>query len=189
MLCGFGSGLLPLRSLIEWLTTRTRTLLGIGADTLPGETPNLDRLQGASREVVARLFDEGITSVNHLAYGDPVRIMLVTGLERKVLLDLMDQALLYMYLGDDVAKTRFAGLRGAIEACELFEQLNADDSVERTHGEDTLEALAAILERDKGAVRNLLRTLSIDAQAQLLHELWSSTFEEQRPPTTLKKAA
>jgi hypothetical protein len=176
-LTGFSIGLVPLRTLIEWVTTRTRTVLGIGNDTVPAEAPNLQYLQGASQDVVTRLADEGFTSVSHVAYADPVRIMLVTGLERKLLIDLMDQALLYVYLGDSIQNLRSAGVRGAIEVRELFHLLTEGNAEEKQHAAATLASIAKALERDEGAVWNLAQTIHIDAQAELLNRLWATTFD------------
>lgn len=174
---GFGLAVLPLRTLIDWVSTSARKAVGIGSDSTPSEDPNLFHLQGMSSEVVIRLAEEGITSANHMAYADPVKIMLVSGLERKVLLDLMDQALLYMYLEGGAAKIRSVGIRGAIELCETFNQSRGSNATARDRAEKALAVAAAQLSQSVDGLNNLAYTLLHDAQVELLWQLWGTSFE------------
>ena len=50
--------------------------------------------------MLQRLQDNGFESAEHLAGDDPIKMLLKTNVEWKVILDLIDQAILFGYVGE-----------------------------------------------------------------------------------------
>jgi hypothetical protein len=130
-----------------------------------------------TRDMLERLAGEGVTSVAHLAAADPVRLILLIG-DRKRVLDLVDQALLITYVGEKVTALRSAGVRGVVELIELVdEQAEEVPEFRRRRAARLVVDVAGRLGERVDAVQNLLRTLYIDPQVELLWKLWGGTFD------------
>jgi hypothetical protein len=115
-------GAVPVASI--WDIIRDRANIQIKNE--PAEEPSLHLIEGCTRDVIERLADEGITSVQQLAFSNPVKLLFRTNLEWNVILDLVDQSLLVNYLGNAAAKLRPMGIRGAIELAALYERRRPD---------------------------------------------------------------
>ena len=133
LLVAFGIGTFPLTQLWRFTVARTRERLQIAGDTAPIEQPTLHHLQGLTRKTISRLEEEGISSAEHLAHADPVKLLLRTGFDWKMILDVRDQAILFNYIGKKIVNLRPIGIRGAIEVVDLGDSMDdvAPDEAEQ----------------------------------------------------------
>lgn len=96
-----------------------------------------------------------------------------SNLEWRVILDLCDQAVLLVYLGEKTERIRPLGIRSAGELAAL--NWFKDDPAYFTGFtlEDAVREIAALLEMQEPQVRMLISTLSEDVTVSLLATLWS----------------
>ena len=159
------------------------------------EPPTLHFLQGTTEPTMERLAEEGITSTQHLALADPLRLFLRTNLELTVILDLVDQAALHLYVGDKLPALRAVGLRSAIEVAEIRDYLDSDNAVDQTRGQELIDLAAKVLATDDSAVRKIVDSLYDDPQVSFVWELWLEAFgdsengEAQDPAATARVGA
>jgi hypothetical protein len=170
VLVAFAAAFLPLEVLVGFFGSQARQRLNIEAGQ--GEKPTLEKLQGCTRAVIDRLSDEGIDSVSRLAYADPVRLLLRTNFEWKVILDMVDQAALYIYIGDKIDQLRPLGIRSGMELTDTFDLIESDDLTPE-EGRVLLSSIAQKLGMDELATRNLMFAIEGDAHFQFVRELWA----------------
>jgi hypothetical protein len=94
------------------------------------------------------------------------------------LADWMDQCFLFNYVGSKIETLRMAGIRGGIEVADL-EDLEAE---KRTA---MLTALAGRLGINTAEADNLIGEFAIDAQLELIEQIWGSVDLES--PDTLNE--
>lgn len=141
-------------------------------------TPPLSVLQGWNNELALKLARSGVTSIQELACTNQFQLFLRSNLEWRVLLDLSDQALLILYIGDGVKKLYPLGIRSAVELAE-FDWSEDDREFFSGFGRDeAIRKIANTLETDELTVRLLIRSISEDATVNFLGELWSETTPE-----------
>lgn len=110
----FGLGAFPLNSLTALLRRLTTKLLG--AEATPDEAcDDLINLQGVNKAIMERLENEDFTTIPQIAYCDPVRLTMRSNLSFNFIIDLMNQALAWMYLEESLDVVRPLGIRGACE--------------------------------------------------------------------------
>lgn len=173
----FGMGVFPLLELFGWVRGLAEKQLGGVVAKAPAQPPSLHNLQGMTPAVLERLGDEGIDSVQSLAFADPVRLLLRTNFEWKVILDYIDQAFLYLYLQDRALLLRDLGVRGAIEFMDTWDALGGEEGTRAilggASGPDTiLHAIASRLGQSMPQVQHLLRTIVDDFHIQFIRSLW-----------------
>lgn len=123
--------------------------------TLPGETDELMKLQGVNNEISTRLAQEDITTITQMAYCDPIRITMRSGLSFNFITDCMNQALAWEYLEDGVDVIRRLGFRGAVELHHLYTQLNSEDERARLAAMEILKTAYQSLNENKGLTENM----------------------------------
>jgi hypothetical protein len=173
ILVAFGGAFIPLNVLFGFFATQARQRLNIEADFAEG--PTLYKLQGFTREVIDRLRDEGIDSVTRLAYADPIRILLRTNMEWKIILDMIDQAALHMFIGDKAAELRPLGIRGGIELSDTLELIRDGEFRTPEEGQQVLAAIAQKLGMDVPSTWNLMVAVGRDVHFQFVRSLWLET--------------
>ena len=82
---------------------------------------DLYNIRGLNKPIIERLEEEGIYSCQNLAYCDPIKLILKTNFQLKILLDWIDQALLYIYVGDKIHVLSSKGVRGIVELAALHD--------------------------------------------------------------------
>jgi hypothetical protein len=179
LLGAFGLGAFPLRTLKSFVKEKAASRLNITQGDIPTEPETLHYLQGLTKEVTERLEEDFYTSAEHVANADPVKLYLQSGFEWKVVLDLIDQAILFMYVGDKLPALRPIGIRGAIELVELYEDNNRSESEDlpypRERAEKMVKSIAEKLEEEEHTVENMIWMLKHDPQVDLIMTLWGET--------------
>lgn len=172
LMAGFAVGVFPLKQLLDFVQSRGAKLLNIDPAKVAVESPTLQHLQGITKEMLDILNDECIHSCQHLAQANPIKLLLRTRLEWKLILDFIDQAYLFNYVGEKMSLLRPLGIRGAIELATLERDLaDTDDEVTKT-AEAFLGRVGLKLGQDVIEVRNLITTLDEDIQVQFIWALW-----------------
>lgn len=177
-LIAFSFGLLPVQSMFDFVTDYTRKRLAISIPSRDTAPAGFQNLQGMTDEVIERLEEEGVDSVQSLAYSDPMRFFLKTDLEWVVIIDLIDQALLCNYIDKDIQLLRPLGVRGSIEMAVIHPRLLSTDDSERAEAMRIVAIAAEKCGNQKvDEVLNLIRTLYEDDQVQLVWRLFGGSFD------------
>ena len=139
----FMTGLIPAAVLFflqDWFV-RLLKAYGFHAHHLP-----LSMIEGLNRFHEVRLSEAGVDNAQNLANADLVEIGLATPYPLEQLLDWIDQARLYAYLRNDIAKARAHRIRTASDLTAL----EADDlmRLERTDGLSDLSVTARLIADD-----------------------------------------
>jgi hypothetical protein len=172
----FGIGMLPFNELFSFITIQARRKLGVADAAVTPPAPDLTKLQGVDKELLERFQNEGINTIQQLGIGDTLSIFLSVNVEWKTLLDLVDQAVLYCYVGDATTPLRLRGMRGAIEVSELAERLTSPNADDHANGKALLADMATLLSVPEPSALNLVQTIAADGQAQLVRSLWEDAF-------------
>jgi hypothetical protein len=175
----FGIGVFPLKTLKNLIYTKTLKQLKITQEQQQSEPSELHKIEGLSEGVINRLAEEGIDSVQHLAFCDPIKLLLKTNLEWKIILDIMDQSLLFIYLGDRSLKLRPIGIRGAIELATITIDLESEDEIERNNAEKMVPLISKKIGEDTIGVGNLMRTISVDSHVSFVWSLWGEAETDE----------
>jgi len=174
---GFGIGLISIPVLFDAMSEKASKALSI--KTTQGDMSTLIKeLQGATPDVIDRLVDIDIYNTVQLAYCDPMKLIMSTNLGWVVIIDLIDQALLFNYVGVDVAKLRRGGYRGAIEVATIGVHLNGDPQ-QRISGLRSLKGLAQLLGWSDQTALDLVQTLYTDSQVNLIWDLFGGNYRER----------
>jgi hypothetical protein len=141
-----------------------------------GDPNSLANLQGINGSLKAKFEDYEIETIQNLAYCNVIELFLRSNTERKVILDLVDQALLWNYLEDKSILLRVHGIRGAIELAELNHKLNSDESTEKEKGDALAvsKCIAKVLGVELDSLVNLMDEIHGDLQVILVWDLWSA---------------
>jgi hypothetical protein len=171
---GFAIGLISIPVLFEAVADKASKYLNV--KTTEGDTTTkIAVLQGATPDVIDALSDIDIQNTVQLAYCDPINVMLSTNLAWVVIIDLIDQALLFNYIGTDMAKVRCAGYRGSIEVAALGANLNGDARL-KAIGMASLTDFASLLAWPEAKALDLVQTLYFDAQVNLIWDMFGGNY-------------
>jgi len=129
--------------------------------------PKLSEIQGLDSSTIERFDEVGIHTTQELAHSDPLDLLLRANFSPKILIDWMDQAFLYNYVGDKLTELRPCGIRGAIELASLQD--------EPKEARQSIAKVLGVADRD---VSNLIQNLYLDNQLRLIWEMWG-VFEER----------
>jgi hypothetical protein len=167
-------GAFPTRSISTIARRFARRTLNLGADDQETES-ELQKLQGVDTRIAERFADEGITTILQLAYADPVELtMRCASFSFSFVVDVISQALAWIYLADNLAKLRPSSLRGAQEIASLTAELDGDDQNARNLARTTLEAAAALVGVPVASFESTLREIADDPYTQFLREVWAA---------------
>jgi hypothetical protein len=176
----FGVGIFPLKDSLDTVKKYAAKRLELSPTRVAAEGASLNKVQGLTQETIERLEEEGINSTEHLAYSDPIKLLLRTNIPWVILIDLIDQALLYNYVGDKITELRSIGIRGAIEMAAIVQDLLKGDEEEKKCARMRIHIVAVRLglsDDDEGL--NLVRSFYEDGQVDLLWELYTPEFPDQ----------
>ena len=172
ILIGFVVGAFPARTLLDYAKSIAKKNINLVADAHPSQGPTLHNIQGMTTDMIDILYGEGITSTAHLSQADPIKLLLKTSIEWKLILDIIDQSILFNYVEDKLKSLRSIGIRGAIELAAMQLALKDKDDKERTRAQSTVMLIASKLKDNEEAVYNLIRMLYDDVQVEFIWDLW-----------------
>ncbi len=171
-------GVFPTQWLIGFSRKVARKWMNFGEGP-EGQESELQTLQSMDPRMAERLADENILTNLQLAYADPIVLSIRTNLGFNTVVDFVSQALLWIYLEDDVKKLWKLGLRGAQEVRSLWDELHertgetaAEKAELKQLAEKTLDAAVAELASDKAALRNTFGQVALDPYTTLLANIW-----------------
>ena len=169
-LVAFGLGTFPVDTLKKWLQGTVAQRLKITEAAQIEIKPSWSTIQGLSQDTIDRLVEADVGTPGQLATVDPVSLMTKTNLEWRMVLDLIDQAILAGYVAEKIDGLRSLGVRGVIELAAIYERMSSPP--ETPQAEATVKAIASVLNQDPAAVHNLIRNVYEDPQVNLIWELW-----------------
>jgi hypothetical protein len=121
-LVSFGIGIIPYQDLWNIISKRTSAALGVKEAEGITDEAALANIQGLKDPSVReKLIDLNITNAQALAMQDPLELFLRTSFPLRTIVDWIDKAILYTYLGKKVDLLRERGINGAIELGGLLE--------------------------------------------------------------------
>jgi hypothetical protein len=167
----FSLGAFPLAA----ISTALRKLANQNLKLDLGPTENAGQLmglEGIDSGIAERLANEDMTTIAQLAYCDPIQLTMRTNLSFNFVVDIVGQALAWIYLGDKMNNLRQLGLRGAYEISVFLDDLDAGVGVEHDAANAVLSSVAAAVELDVDAVRYPLEQIAGDPYTQFLCETW-----------------
>jgi hypothetical protein len=161
-----------------------------------GTPPGVELAQIQGLEVAQnrqKLLDIGISSIQQLATADPLLIFFRTPLPLRTIIDLIDKAILYLYLGDKAAELRKHGINGAIEMMLLAKvaetkplfstQLSAKEHplFQGINIETVMPSIATVLGQTPEELRVFICTLYYDPLVAFIADLWGRTMPQSAP--------
>jgi hypothetical protein len=192
-LVAFGIGSFPLQQAWNFITDRTTKALGT-AGPMPESGAELKKIQGLEDEHNRqKLIDLGIYTIQALATADPFLIFFQTTLPLRTVIDLIDKALLYSYVGEKTLDLRQKGINGVIELVALGKMI---DDVARA-GKQPDKSLFGGLNPDKliadvaqdigqtvDEIRAFIYELYNDPLVTFIADMWSRSLPRSRPVTS-----
>lgn len=176
----FSLGAFPLAS-IAGLSRRITTKI-LGSEATPDESrDDIINLQGVNKVIMERLANEDVTTVTQVAYCDPVRLAMRANLTFNFIIDLMNQALAWVYLENLLDVVRPLGMRGACEIRILisdFDNSQGRDGAETAaHGlaVEVLPLLADACKQRPETMQFTFRQIAADPFTTFLETIWSIT--------------
>jgi len=176
----FGIGVLPVQTILQYFGESATKRLGVSMERGWVAEPTLHHLQGMTKDSIERLAEEGIDSAQALAYADPMKLFLKTDKEWAVIIDLIDQALLFNYIGEKLLGLRPMGIRGCVELAVIGDRmkrgLENKEQAEIDKQKSLIETLSKKLEWSNPETDNLIRNLLEDGKVTLIWKLYFSSF-------------
>jgi hypothetical protein len=192
-LIAFGIGLFPLQQAWNFITEKTTKALGATPSSRqPGE--ELAKIQGLEDEHNRqKLLDIGIHTIQALSTADPLLIFFQTTMPLRTVVDLIDKACLYTYIGDKVVDLRKHGINGVIEMMALGKMADkasmpaaqgglAGNSLFQSIGQDQLISdIAADIGQSTNELRTFIYTLYNDPLVTFIADIWGRTLPQSAP--------
>jgi hypothetical protein len=154
--------------------------LGLGDQGEANKLPELEALQGVTRQITETFSDIGVSTLVQLAYEDPIQLSMRTNLSFNYVLDLVSQALVAIYVKSEIA--RCYSMRGSVEASYLAAKyFKLDETVKQV-----ITALAGKLDIPEAALSVILYQISEDPYAKFINSIWSpdDTDDEDQKPSS-----
>ncbi|MDE3194869.1 MAG: hypothetical protein KGN84_00880 [Acidobacteriota bacterium] len=147
---------------------------GLGGDSPDGiGQSELEKLQSVSQGAAERFRDEGVSSIAGLAWTDPIDLTIRTNFDFTFVVDCISQALLWIYVRDDIQQLYVLSLRGAQEVAYFTENLKSPDPEVKAGAGKTLEEAAARLKIGKEAFLQTLDQVVEDPSTKFLVGIWA----------------
>ena len=168
----FALGAFPLTTI--QVALRQLSYKRLGLELGPTEKNELLLLDGIDKPLAERLANEDITSIVQLAYCDPIQLTMRTNLSFNSVVDLVSQALAWVYIVDRLTVIRPLGIRGAYEIHQLIADLGtSNDPHAKDAAEKIIPAIATKLELDNDKLWFVLRQIANDPYTDFIYSTWS----------------
>ncbi len=168
----FAIGAFPLSILATVLRriANKQLKLDIGADTAPDQVV---KLSGVDANTSDRIAECDITTISQLAYCDPIQLAMRSNLNFSFIIDIVSQALAWVYFGEDLQKVRSMGVRGALEVLNIVTDLASTDEPKQQTASQLLQVLAKSINLDGAGFLNALREIAGDPRTTFLTKVCS----------------
>jgi hypothetical protein len=181
----FGIGLFPVERTWKFITDKTAQVAGIASNQgEPGaELANIQGLEDQRDR--QKLVEVDISTVQALATSDPFWLFFQTTFPLRTIIDMIDKAILYLYIGDAVKQLRTHGINGVIELVALVPLVNKKTAFGTVDGTSTanaffdkldpdklIENLRAVLKQEPDELRAFIYNLYYDPLVKLLYDMW-----------------
>jgi len=120
----FAIGAFPLQIILVFLQRISKKKLDLEYEAKSARD-NVYLLTGIDTTVAERLEDADVTTITQLAWADPVQLAMRTNLQFAFVLDIISQALAWVYLEGKLQPFGIVGLRGAVEIRTLLRDIGA----------------------------------------------------------------
>lgn len=183
-----GIGLFPLQQTWTFITERAASAMGLGQNEkeVGLELANIQGLEHSTNR--QRLIDVGITTIQALATADPLLLFFLTTFPLRSVVDMIDKAILYLYLGDKTKQLREHGINGVIELvalAKLAEKIpayrNQDDSAtaeplgalfKDIDTEAVVNNLAKVIDQTPQELKAFIYNMYYDPMVMFIYEIW-----------------
>jgi hypothetical protein len=188
----FAIGAFPLQAISTILQRQMRARLELGPES-DLQRDHVTVLFGIDNATAERIEDADITTVAQLAWCDPIQLTMRSNLQFAYVIDIMSQALAWVYFENKLKLLGTVGLRGAIEirtmlrrlcgndlegalasAIQAFESPESDDSLERVAARAALTAAAKIAGVEPLALAHAFFDIGKDPITEFLDICWRS---------------
>lgn len=154
LILAFVIGIFPNRG-IRWFTQRTNVVLNSEADA--GSQRPIEKIIGISTWHEARLAEMGIDDAQNLATADIRRLLLTTQFDTQEIIHWIDQAILYVKVGEkldryrDIKIASFSELRSVVRNLSLntIKNLNEKNLQLRTDAKKQLASVLGLVDPDE----------------------------------------
>jgi hypothetical protein len=165
----FAVGVFPIGALGEVLRQIANKRLGleIGAATADDQ---VSKLSGIDMPIAARIADADITTIPQLSWCDPIQLSMRSNLAFGYVVDIVSQALAWVYLGDRIKDLRTMGLRGAFEIKAFLRDLNGDDPHPRQLAQNALPVAAQLSNCPEAGLLLAFDQIANDPNTNFLYE-------------------
>jgi hypothetical protein len=194
-LVAFGVGLFPVEK--AWKAITDKTAQAVGAGGSEGEAgAGLASIQGLEEpRNRQRLVAVDISTVQALATADPFWVYLQTTFPLRTIVDMMDKAILYQYIGDSVKGLRTHGINGVIELVALVPLANQKAAYGKMDGtsaansffdscdiEKLIGDLGKTLKLEPEELKVFIYNLHYDPMVKLLYDIWGRYLNAELAP-------
>ena len=177
----FAVGAFPLDTTQVILQRLATKKLGLDLSTNSGTEPGdqVTRLDGIDPLTADRLQSADITTISQLAYCDPIQLSMRTNYAFPTVVDMVDQALAWIYLGDKLKDIRPYGIRGAIGVFNLYQDMNSELAETKNPAFATFKAVAVATKLNddvtlsQDGLRRGFDEIANDPYVKFLKSLWS----------------
>ena len=201
-LVAFGIGLFPVEKTWDFITEKASQV--VGATKSEGELgADLAAIQGLEDSRNRRkLIDIGITSVQALATADPLLLFFQTTFPMRTVVDMIDKAILYLYIGDKVKELRSHGINGVIELVALAKLIEKRPAYaggqalagtvgfskffEEVDAAQLIKDVARVLGQSVDELKAFIYNMYYDPMVMFIYDVWGRyldvmPFEEEQP--------
>ncbi len=136
----------------------------------------LQELPGIDTYVAERYIAEGITTISELAYYDPVKLTIRTGLGFSFNLGCVGDALFWGYLQKRIAIAREFGVNGASDCRDLYDDLENEKSAAPTNPKPYHQIVADMASKmgmTFEGLRNLIDQVALDPFTEFQWNCWN----------------
>ena len=198
-----GIGLFPLEKTWTFITERASNVLGTGQNEkeIGIELANIQGLEHSNNR--QKLIDVGITTVQGLATADPLLVFFLTTFPLRSVIDMIDKAILYLYLGEKVKDLRMHGVNGVIELvalAKLAEEIPAYRNQEDTPSDEQIGKLfkgldtgklvndiAKVIGQTPEELKAFIYNMYYDPMVKFIYEIWGRYLN--RPVERISRGA
>ena len=157
---------IPLQQVAVMLRQLAGKRLGMDSST-PATGPSIDapsQLSGVDQTVCERLGAIGVNTITQIAYSDPVQLTMRTSVSFIFILDIVSQALAWVYLEGKLNALRAMGLRGSFEIAALKQEADAGDA----NAQAMIQQLPGTLGLSPEQCNNVLHRIADDPYVRFL---------------------